>query len=213
MTDSTPPSGSDPRADGTTDPFANAAVPDARSLRGLAHPLRLRILSLLQKRGPATGKAVSERLGVTSASASYHLRQLLAYGFIEEASELGSSRERWWRAPHRGFRLPEELDTEAPELSTAVRMALAARWAEDLGDAVQVWSAQPEGWREAQVMSERRTRLTLDELAALREEVRAVLDRYARDVEEDVPGGRVVTTHFAAFASPDPDDEPPRDPA
>ncbi|MFE3458520.1 helix-turn-helix domain-containing protein [Nocardiopsis aegyptia] len=202
-----------PSPDCPNDPFANAAVPDARSLRGLAHPLRLRILSLLEKHGPATGKAVAERLGITSASASYHLRQLLAYGFIEEAPELGSTRERWWRAPHRGFRLPESLDTEAPELSTAVRMALAARWAEDLNGAVQVWSAQPEGWREAQVMSERRTRLTVDELAALREEIRAVLDRYARDVEEDVPGGRVVTTHFAAFPSPDPDDEPPRDPA
>jgi DNA-binding transcriptional ArsR family regulator len=205
MTDSTP------RPDGSTDPFANAAVPDARSLRGLAHPLRLRILHVLQTRGPATGKAVSERLGITSASASYHLRQLLAYGFIEEAPELGTSKERWWRAPHRGFRLPEELDTEAPELSTAVRLALAARWAEDLGAAVQSWSAQPEGWREAQVMSERRTRLTPDELAAMREEIIAVLDRYARDTDQDVPGGRVVTTHFAAFPSADPDDEPPQD--
>nr|WP_304453265.1 helix-turn-helix domain-containing protein [Nocardiopsis sp. YSL2] len=209
MTDSTPHP--DPHPAGPTDPFTNAAVPDARSLRGLAHPLRLRILNLLQNRGPATGKAVCERLGISSASASYHLRQLLAYGFIEEAPELGSTKERWWRAPHRGFRLPEELDTEAPELSTTVRMAVASRWAEDLGTAVQMWSSQPEGWREAQVMSERRTRLTLDELAAMREEIRAVLDRYDRDATEEVPGGRVVTTHFAAFPSPDPDDEPPGD--
>ncbi|WP_121188282.1 helix-turn-helix domain-containing protein [Nocardiopsis sp. Huas11] len=200
-----------PASDGPNDPFAKAAVPDALSLRGLAHPLRLRILDLLQNRGPATGKAVSERLDISSASASYHLRQLLTYGFVEEAPDLGTTRERWWRAPHRGFRLPEELDTEAPELSTAVRLALAARWAQDLGGAVQRWSSQPEGWREAQVMSERRTRLTVDELAALREEIRAVLDRYARDVDEDVPGARVVTTQFAAFPGPGPDDEPPQD--
>ncbi|OLT28339.1 ArsR family transcriptional regulator [Nocardiopsis sp. CNR-923] len=192
------------------DPFENAAVLDAHSLRGLAHPLRLRILTLLQVHGPATGKAVSEHFGIASASASYHLRQLHAHGFIEEAPELGTPRERWWRAPHTGFRLPEHLDTEAPELSTAVRLALAARWSEDLGAAVHLWSSQPEGWREAQVMGERRTQLTVDELTALREDIREVLDRYAREPGEradaEAPGSRVVRVHFAAFPSPDPDD-------
>ncbi|MCY9783031.1 helix-turn-helix domain-containing protein [Nocardiopsis sp. EMB25] len=195
------------------DPFENAAVPDARSLRGLAHPLRLRILSLLQTHGPATGKTVSEHFGIASASASYHLRQLHTYGFVEEAPELGTAKERWWRAPHTGFRLPEHLDTEAPELSTAVRLALAARWSEELGAAVNVWSSQPEGWREAQVMGERSTQLTVDELAALRSEIRTVLNRYAREPGEradtEAPGSRVVRVQFAAFPSPDPSDARP----
>lgn len=130
------------------DPFSDALVLDARSLRGIAHPLRWRILTLLQRRGPLTGKAVSEALGRSSASVSYHLRQLQAYGFIAEDPELGTSRERWWRAPHSGIRFPEHLDTDAPELATATRAAMAVMWGERLAAAVEAWSAQPEEWRE-----------------------------------------------------------------
>ncbi|WP_159944142.1 MULTISPECIES: winged helix-turn-helix domain-containing protein [unclassified Nocardiopsis] len=182
------------------DPFARATTLDARSLRGLAHPLRVRILTLLQDRGPATGKTVAEWVGASSASASYHLRQLETHGFIEEDPDLGTSRERWWRARHEGFRFPEHLDTDEPELSTAVRLALAASWSEELAAAVDLWAAQPEGWREAQVMSGRRTRLTLEELAEFRREVRALFDRYTR--ETGAPGSRPVHIQFAAFPDP-----------
>lgn len=187
------------------DPFQNAKTLDARSLRGLAHPLRIRVFHLLQDRGPATGKTVSEWLDIASASASYHLRQLETHGFIEEDTSLGTSRERWWRARHKGFRFPEHLDTDEPELSTAVRMALAVSWSEELATAVNLWPTQPEGWREAQFMAGRRTRLTLEELASLRAEIRQVLDRYAR--EEPVPGSRPVHLQIAAFPDPDGDGE------
>ncbi|WP_152486987.1 winged helix-turn-helix domain-containing protein [Nocardiopsis halotolerans] len=191
-----------PRDDGSPDPFAEATTLDARSLRGLAHPLRIRILNLLQDRGPATGKTVSRWLDVSSASASYHLRQLETHGFIEEDPDLGTSRERWWRTRYEGYRFPEHLDAEEPELSTAVRMALAANWNETLAAAVNMWAAQPDGWREAQVMSGRGTELTLDEFTAFREEVRALFDRYAR--RTGAPGSRMVRIQFAAF--PDPED-------
>lgn len=183
------------------DPFGDAKHLDARSLRGLAHPLRMHILDLLQAHGPATGKTLAERLEISSASASYHLRQLEAYGFIEEDPELGTSRERWWKASHRGFRFPEHLDTDEPELSTAVRSALAASWGRDLAAAVGGWAAQPEGWREAQVMAGRWTHLTLEQLEGLRREMRELLDRYAH--EEPAPGSRPVHVQFAAFPDPD----------
>lgn len=192
------------------DPFKDAAVLDARSLRGVAHPLRWKILMLLQVRGPLTGKAVSEALGISSASASYHLRQLHTYGFIAEDPDRGTGRERWWRAAHKGVRIPESLDTEEPELATATRMALTARWGEDLAAAVNLWTAQPEGWREAQFMADRRTLLTLEEVEALRGELREVLDRYARDPDEAPTGQehRVVQVQLALFPSPYPEDSP-----
>jgi DNA-binding transcriptional ArsR family regulator len=65
------------------DVFENSKHLDARSLRGLAHPLRMHILDLLQKHGPATGKVLAERLEVSSASVSYHLRQRETHVFIE----------------------------------------------------------------------------------------------------------------------------------
>ena len=55
-------------------------------LRALAHPVRLRILSLLT--GAAmTAAEVARELGLTHANASYHIRQLHAAGAIQAAGE------------------------------------------------------------------------------------------------------------------------------
>jgi DNA-binding transcriptional ArsR family regulator len=55
-------------------------------LRALAHPIRLRILSLLT--GAAmTAAEVARELNLNHANASYHLRQLHAAGAIEVAGE------------------------------------------------------------------------------------------------------------------------------
>lgn len=193
------------------DPFENAAVLDALSLRGLAHPLRMRVYQMLQK-APATGKVVAEKLGISSASASYHLRQLETYGFIREDPELGTSRERWWRAASQGFRLPERLDTEAPELTTALRRTVAVGWNERLGAAVDQWSAQPEGWREAQLMSDRTLALTLEQTESLRAELVEVLNRHTAQGGTGAPGERTVHVQLAAFPSPDPGVDPGPDP-
>lgn len=55
--------------------------PTAR-LRALAHPIRLRMLSLLT--GAAmTAAEIARELAITHANASYHLRQLLAADLVE----------------------------------------------------------------------------------------------------------------------------------
>ena len=75
---------------------------DARSLRGLAHPVRLRLLGLLREGGPSTATALAAEIGESSGVTSYHLRQLAAYGFVvEDETPRASRRERWWRAAHR----------------------------------------------------------------------------------------------------------------
>jgi DNA-binding transcriptional ArsR family regulator len=56
------------------------------ALRALAHPVRLRILSLLTA-APMTAAEVARELGITHANASYHLRNLLAGGLILVAGE------------------------------------------------------------------------------------------------------------------------------
>jgi DNA-binding transcriptional ArsR family regulator len=59
----------------------------ARSqLRALAHPVRLRILSLLTA-APMTAAETARELDLSHANVSYHLRQLLAGGLIEVAGE------------------------------------------------------------------------------------------------------------------------------
>ena len=49
---------------------------DPRTLRGLAHLMRVRILTSLREGGPATATGLAARLGESTGSTSYHLRQL-----------------------------------------------------------------------------------------------------------------------------------------
>lgn len=71
------------------------------SLRGLAHPLRVRILAALREHGDSTATRLADRLGESSGATSYHLRQLAAYGFVEDVPGRGAGRERWWRTMAR----------------------------------------------------------------------------------------------------------------
>ncbi|MFB9362378.1 ArsR/SmtB family transcription factor [Actinoplanes nipponensis] len=62
--------------------------PESRqaALRAMAHPVRLRMLSLLTG-ASLTAADIARELGLTHANASYHLRNLLAAGLIVQAAE------------------------------------------------------------------------------------------------------------------------------
>ena len=76
--------------------MSDASDLDPRRLRALAHPLRIQLLSLLRKDGPATATLLAKRLGESSGATSYHLRQLAAYAFVEDDPERSKAgRERW----------------------------------------------------------------------------------------------------------------------
>src|SRR4051812_24527889 len=62
------------------------AAEEKAALRAMAHPVRLRIMSLLTA-APMTAAEVARELGLTHANASYHLRNLLSGGLIFVASE------------------------------------------------------------------------------------------------------------------------------
>jgi DNA-binding transcriptional ArsR family regulator len=73
----------------------------------MAHPLRLRILSLLTSSAMSAAD-VARELGLTHANASYHLRRLLEAGRIEEAGE-----ERIRGGVAKLYRYPHERDFRA----------------------------------------------------------------------------------------------------
>src|SRR3954453_21336811 len=95
---------------------AQDAMLTPQALRGLVHPVRLRLLDLLQADGPATATSLGQRIGQSSGVTSYHLRVLAEHGFIVEDEARGNARDRWWRAIHRTtsftFRMPEDPGTE-----------------------------------------------------------------------------------------------------
>ncbi|NUP39596.1 MAG: helix-turn-helix transcriptional regulator [Streptomyces sp.] len=122
---------------------------DARSLRGLAHPLRMQLLNTLRRGGPATASQLAAKLGESSGATSYHLRQLAAHGFVEDVPEQGKGRERWWKAVHMGVRFDEELFRDRdPEVRGAADLFMhevANQHTRDLA----TWLGTREDWAEA----------------------------------------------------------------
>ncbi|GIF48047.1 ArsR family transcriptional regulator [Asanoa ferruginea] len=94
-------------------------------LRALAHPVRLRILSLLT--GSAmTAAEVARELDLTHANASYHLRHLLAAGQIEAAGEeriRGGVAKRYRHNVEADFAKPEpNIPDDAPRTADHLLM-------------------------------------------------------------------------------------------
>ncbi|MFE2539811.1 helix-turn-helix domain-containing protein [Actinacidiphila glaucinigra] len=198
------------------EPAAGAPDPgvislDPRTLRGLAHPLRIRLLAALREYGPATASGLAGRLGESSGATSYHLRQLAAYGFVEEDPGRGTARERWWKAAHSGTRFNAAgfLAHADPEVRAAIGLLgreVAATHAAELQawlDSLDGWSPQ---WREAFDLSDFALRLTPERARALRAELHAVVESY-RDADTERPDSEgdacddaaLVRVHLHAF--------------
>jgi DNA-binding transcriptional ArsR family regulator len=161
-------------------------VLDAKGLRALAHPVRVQLVGLLRKHGPSTATRLAERLGVNSGTASYHLRQLGAAGFVEEDKERGNARERWWRSVYRStwFDDPDLAERE-PEATLAYLQSVAAAHTLRTQRALNDFQTMPRAWREVFELSDWSLRLAPAEVASLQAEVREILNRYRRDDPEE----------------------------
>ncbi|HEY8471575.1 MAG TPA: helix-turn-helix domain-containing protein [Natronosporangium sp.] len=195
-----------------TTPEDREIVLDARAMRGIAHPLRVRLLAELRMHGPSTATRLGQRLGQSSGATSYHLRQLAAYGFVEEVPRDGG-RERWWRAIHRSTRVRiAELDPETAELTGGWLRHVVEFNAEQALRAVDEFPALPAQWRGATAFMDTVLRLEPAEAERLKGEVMALLNSYRQNRPEaiaDAPAGAApVMAVFQLFrrADADPDD-------
>src|ERR1700735_1606280 len=69
---------------------------DPRSIRALAHPLRLDLRWIVGRSGRITTADAARELGISHGLASHHLHQLAKYGFVEQVSG-ADNRERPWQ--------------------------------------------------------------------------------------------------------------------
>jgi predicted ArsR family transcriptional regulator len=188
---------------------------DARTLRGLAHPLRVRLLGLLRSDGPSTATALAARLGLTSAATSYHLRQLAAYGFITEDAGRGQPRERWWRAAHRSTSLSLAEIGDDPgtiEAGEVYLRGVAQVYAQQTQAHLDELAVLPDRWRAAGTLSDVQLRLTPQETEELAARLWDVVEEYrtADVAAADAPAAaRRVSVQLQVFPRPgDPIDEP-----
>jgi DNA-binding transcriptional ArsR family regulator len=189
----TPPP-SVPPAEGTVD------VTDPRALRALAHPLRGQLMARLRTDGPSTATRLAEQLGESSGSTSYHLRQLAAFGFVEELTDEGNARDRWWRARHRGT----HFDTTALVGTPEGREAVEELEYRQIGQHQRLLNAHAteredldDDWRDAVSLNDWLLRLPPAAIPELADELNAVLYRW-RDTREE-PGQPMVSVLVDLF--------------
>lgn len=189
--------------------------PDARSLRALAHPLRLQILDILRLEGPATATALADRLSVLPGSASWHLTKLAEHGYIEEVPELGNRRDRWWRSIKVLLQYAEAMEA-GPNQARSTTEFMITGLGQDLARAVaflrQEWDFE---WRHAAIFNNY-DQLFLDPptLEQLRSELWSLLGRYTQNPSTTPQASRVIFTMQAYPYRPnDPSSPTSDDPA
>jgi DNA-binding transcriptional ArsR family regulator len=174
-----------PRPAGRQAPAVDQLPPrrqvDAKSLLGLAHPLRIKIQDQLGLHGPATATQLAARLGESSGATSYHLRQLEKYGFVEEDPDRGSGRERWWRRVPGGISIAGHELRESEATRDATNLVLS-EFNKGKQARIDRWRATyhewPREWVDASGEASLHFRLRPDELNALHDELEAMLSRW-----------------------------------
>jgi len=190
---------------------------DARTLRALAHPVRIALLEALSLGGPMTATQLGEEIGESPTTCSFHLRQLAKYGFVEEAGG-GKGRARPWRITTVGHTIAATHDD--PETALAADLVVRMFRERQLAR-YRTWletkSTYPPRWQEAADDSEHLFYLTIDELEQLNQELLDLLLPRFRERLTDPslrpPGS--VPVEMLMFSFPlslppsGPDDQPP----
>jgi DNA-binding transcriptional ArsR family regulator len=189
----------DPAADGAPAPDPGAVpglreITDVRTLRALAHPVRIALIEELTLNGPMTATEAAERIGESPTTCSFHLRQLAKYGFVEEAGG-GQGRSRPWRMTSVGMSFTSNREDPETQLATnAVTQLFRERQFARYQAWLETRHVFPPNWRKAATDSQFLFYLTADELAELNEElVRRLLPRFMERITDRArrPAGSV----------------------
>lgn len=160
---------------------------DPRSVRALAHPLRVRLLGSLRFEGPGTASILGSRLGESSGATSYHLRVLADHGFIEEDISRGRGRERWWRSAHDATSWRPEQFRDDPDAQAAEQWLsgfVARQGMEWLDDWIDRRPSADPAWVNASAESDYRLRMTPRELRDLIDDLHTVIQRHDQAAED-----------------------------
>jgi DNA-binding transcriptional ArsR family regulator len=185
-------------------PLGDFEVNDPRAMRALSHPVRLAILSRLQRHGPSTATQLAPYVGATPSVTSWHLRHLATFGLVSDA-ESPDNRQRYWRAVSRGFRfeMPDDEEGRAAghllrDTMHAQNLAQLVRWAD------QVQPRLDAVWDRIAGAANTRIDATPAEAEQILSGMEALLAPYVRRPDEELPEG-ARTVRFLRYAMPYPE--------
>ncbi|MFC4858270.1 ArsR/SmtB family transcription factor [Actinophytocola glycyrrhizae] len=181
-------------------------ITDPKALRALAHPLRWQLLDFLSREGSATATQCAQESGESVASCSYHLNMLAKYDYVVQA-EGGKGREKPWRLARQTTRFTDVgLDTEGAVAANAASGAFLEYTLNQIRERHLAVTGAPAEWRNALGVDNTNDFLTVEEVIAFREEVRALMDRYRGRREDPAArpdGARSVNLFFSTTVAPD----------
>jgi hypothetical protein len=180
-------------------------IQDPKRLRALSHPLRWKLISLIDSEETATATRCAEVLGESVASCSYHLNMLAKYKFVEEAPG-GQGREKPWRLIDRSQSLSGEgLGMEGQLAAEAAGEAFLAYEFEAMKERRRQMSLEPESWRQATGLIAGTAYLTPEEALAIRKRMTDLFAEYDgrwTDPAQRPEGAREVRLFQSVYVSP-----------
>ncbi len=176
---------------------------DVRMLRGIAHPVRNRILEEMSAGGPQRAADLAERLGVPANQASFHLRQLAKYGLVEEAPELArDGRDRVWRVVHESGLSVNLEELAGQDGAKAAITVFRRQWTAAAHDAIDR-ADHAERQKDATVaVSTHAVRLTKAEAKELAGEINDLVDGW-REKQKSSAKGRTYEVLWVLQPAPD----------
>lgn len=183
-------------------PQRTIELTDPHALRALAHPTRLRLLTLLRTVGPMTASQAAERTGESAGSCSFHFRQLARWDLVEETGG-GKGRERPWRATAAATSWSGVGRTaEADEAGRLFSRVVASQYHELFVRWLDARAQEPPDWRDAAGFGDVVLYLRAEELREVLSAMRAAIEDAARRTasrEQPSPGARMVQLTFMGF--------------
>jgi DNA-binding transcriptional ArsR family regulator len=176
-------------------------ITDPKAMRALSHPVRLAILSHLQRNGPATATQLAPHVGATPSVTSWHLRHLAEFGLIVD-DESPDRKQRYWKAASRGFRfeMPDDEEGRAAghqlrDAMHAANIAQLSRWVD------QVQPRLSGEWDRVAGASNTRVDVTAEEVEQIMAGLEQLLAPYVHRAAEDLPPD-TATVRFLRYVMP-----------
>jgi len=181
---------------------------DPQTLRALAHPLRWKLIDVLDREDSATATRCAAALGESVASCAYHLGILAKYGYIEVAAGR-SGREKPWRLTDRQQWMgSDDLDLDGQLAAESATEAFLEHEFAQIRRRVRQHGLEPPVWREAGCVVGSSMWVTAEELGEIKQQLMDIAHRYA-DRSEDPslrPKGARHARLFSATSVTPPDE-------
>lgn len=179
---------------------SRASHTPAETMKALALPIRLEALNYLMSSGPATSSAIARAIGESPSNCSYHLRELLRVGLVED-SDSPSARERVWKAAVTGVRSGEPVSGSEEAQATADLSAAVLQLDQRLArNYLANRERVGQEWRQAEAISSYTLRVSPAETQQLLKDIDALVRPFIVPLRVEPPAdAEMVQLSLQAF--------------